>query len=322
MLPAWGCGGMGLQMLYPFDTGLGSDTGPGVTDTGSGVGAETGEPDTDTDTDTDSGSSSEDDTASDWAEGLTGGIIELALTQIACPDCVGATSDLEVTATAAFHEPTAETWVDWLPPSGSCDTSPASNPPTTSYLDLGEWVYLTSGSTSLGLHRTEAGNPTYEASGLGNDEFLRTAYYDLTVPEDEDWASFEVEDAVLTPQSFTDIAPAALLLTNPSAAFSAQISRTGQQFTWAPSGGTGSFVILLEVYSSNGLVLLGQVLCLDDDNGAMTVPASALSAFPTNSMVVVGLYRYQVESVQLPSNGSSAQAVARIGVIGTGVIRQ
>jgi hypothetical protein len=256
--------------------------------------------------------------------GKSGGVVELSLLQVACPDCFGLTSDLEVYANAAFHEPVNGSWTEWLPPSGSCVADPVQGGPASTLLDVGEWVYLTSGSRSIGLRRTSGSSGIlYSATGLGNEDYARTAQYTVSVPDGgELGGSFEVDNAVSTPQGFTSITPAELLYVDSSAAFAAPVRRSGSTtFTWAPSGGTGTFVILISAYHPSSGSYLGSVLCRDADNGSMSVPGSVLSAYPAGALLAVYLWRYQIEEWIIPANGATVESVATVGVLGTGVLR-
>jgi len=251
--------------------------------------------------------------------GLTGGLIEMSLLQIACPDCFGVSSSIVVSASAAFHAPVAESWVDWLPTSGSCQANPTVSGPNVTMVDVGEWVYLNSGSRSLGLRRNSGDSGvTYQASDLGETDFVRTAHYDVQVPES---TGRDISDALLTPQGWSTIEPSSILLTSPMSAFSAPISRQGQTFNWTPYGGSGTFLILLTVYNSAGTNTLGTVLCRGEDNGSLHVPSSFLGGFPRNGLVAITLMRYQVESSTIDSNGSTIEGVASIAVQGTGKIQ-
>ncbi len=251
--------------------------------------------------------------------GMTGGLIEMSLLQIACPDCFGASSAIVVNASAAFHSPVAESWLEWLPTSGTCESNPVVSGPDVTTIDVGEWVYLNSGSRSLGLRRNNGSTGVrYQATGLGETDFIRTAHYDMQVPES---SGRDVTDALLTPQGWSTIEPSAILLTNQVSAFSAPISRQGQMFSWTPYGGSGTFLILLTVYNSAGTTLLGNVLCRGEDNGSLNVPGSYLSGFPRNGLVSITFMRYQIESSTIVSNGSTLEGVASIAVQGTGVIQ-
>ena len=77
----------------------------------------------------------------------------------------------------------------------------------------------------------------------------------------------EAIGALYTPQGWNTIEPAALLFTTIQSAFSAPIRKNNASFSWSPSGGTGTFVILLQVYSPNGANYLGSVICQGNDNG-------------------------------------------------------
>ncbi|MES2638979.1 MAG: IPT/TIG domain-containing protein [Myxococcota bacterium] len=290
-------------------------------------------PDTDVDTDTDSDSDTDADTDSDTdadtdadtdtdtsGTGLTGGLIQFSLLQVACPECIGLTSSLDVSAQAAFHAPTRSGWLDWLPPEGSCVTDATSTPPASSFLDAGEWVYLTSGSRSVGLRGASDG--VYSADGLDESDFVRNAAYDISAPAGgSDLASFDVLDALTTPQSISELTPVDLLYTTSRDAFAARLSRGGTTFTWGPSGGSGTFLIVLSIYNAGGTAVLGEVTCRGADSGSMTVPASALGAYPSGSLALVGMYRYTIGSFVLPDDGSSVDTVASFGVLGTGRIQ-
>jgi hypothetical protein len=253
--------------------------------------------------------------------GLSGGLIELNLFQIACPDCLGYTSDIDVSAAMQLHAPTSGSWLGWLPNSGSCTLNPSPNVPNGRSLDMGEWAYLTSGSISIGMRKSVSGSDiTYKATGLGNEDVARTAQYALTLPEDGDIPAFEMPNALLTPQGFIDIQPYELLYTEIRDAFSARISQSGQLFTWANSGGSGSFVIMVDAYNSQTGSYLGSVLCQGPDNGSMNVPGGYLGGFPVNSLLVVTMVRYQNGSFVRPYDGATIESSAKIGVIGTGIL--
>ncbi len=248
----------------------------------------------------------------------TGGLVQLSLLQIACPQCVGLTTSLQVSAQAGFHDPTRQGWLDWLPAEGSCATDAVSAAPVDTFLDAGEFVYLTSGSRSLGLRSADG---VYSSEGLDEADFVRNAAYDLSAPEGgRDLDSFSVVDALTTPQSISSLTPTDILFTSPRDAFSARISKSGAAFTWSPSGGGGTFLVVLSIYDPGGSSLLGEVTCRGADNGALTVPAGYLSGYPNASLVLVGMYRYTIGTFARPDDGSRVDTVASFGVLGTGSI--
>lgn len=269
-----------------------------------------GRPDTGEDTDTDVTGS-----------GLVGGLVEFSMVQVACPACFSMSVDLQVAGAAAFHEPTAMGWSDWLPASGTCALNPQMPAPTTARQDLGEWVYLESGSTSVPLRRTTGANGVqYEGQGLTEPQFRRNASFDVNVPDGGAYGSFRVEGGLQTTEGFTSLSPMELLYVYPEAAFAAPISQYGQAFTWAPSGSASGFLVLVDVYTEYGDAFLGQIACYGPDNGAMVVPGTLLAQFPSWGLVAVGLYRYHRGESVLPHNGATLESISQFGVLGTGTL--
>jgi hypothetical protein len=265
-----------------------------------------------------------DDTGDVAATGLVGGLVEMSRLQIACPACFGAAAELVVSASAAFHEPADRSWFSGYPDRGSCAVNRVGDPPTTERLDVGEWAYLTSGSTSIGLRRTVgASGVMYTADGLSEADFRSTAAYGLTVPDGGDLGPLDVSDAVTTPQGFDSIEPIGLLYTNPSSAFAEPLRRAGPNtFTWSGSGGSGDFVVQIDVYDPDGAALIGTVACRGPDNGALTVPGTMLAAYPAYSLLAVYLYRLETGGFVLDANGATVETSGIIGVIGTGYLAQ
>ena len=253
--------------------------------------------------------------------GLTGGFAEVGILQIACPDCFGLSSNIDVYADAAFHTPVSGSWFDWMPASGSCEVEPTATSPASSLLSVGDWVYLSSGSTSVGMRSTTTtGGVYYEASGLGVSDFKFSSGYDLSVPDGGSIGSFDINDAVVTPQGFTTVTPAELLYSSPSSAFAAMISRSGETFGWVPSGGSGTFMITVAAYSASTGQYIGSAVCRGPDNGSLRFPGSVLASFPAGSLLAVYMTRYSLETTEISANGSSLEAVATSGVLGTGVL--
>lgn len=268
--------------------------------------------------DTDTGSGDTDDNTD--ADGQIGGLVQMTLVQYACPTCFEpALPDLDVYANAAFHAPTRAGWLDWLPAEGSCASNPGGSAPASSFVDAGEYAYLTSGSRAIAMRA--ASDHVFASSGLDEADYVRNAAYDLDVDGGSGLDAFEVTDAVTTPQSISSLTPAELLYTNPRDAFSAQIRKTNATFTWGPTGGGGSFVVEVQVYSGSSGSALGSVICRGPDDGSLTVPASSLSSYPSGSLLVVGLHRYVIGTFDRPDNGSEVDTLASFGVVGTGVLQ-
>lgn len=259
-----------------------------------------------------------DDTAGGDIEGV-GGVVEFSHLQIACTDCFGTTSP-QVSAFAAFHHATSSTWTEWLPNPGSCVTDPSSVPPTSSFLDVGQNVHLVAGSNSLTLTRTTVGGDVqYDAGSLGDSDFQRTTAYDLEAADGGAWGPFTVVDAVTTGQMITSLYPIELIYTQPQQAFGRGL--LDQPIVYSPYGGSGTFVVLLGFYSSNGANYLGSVVCRDYDNGTFTLHQGYTRSFPSGSLVAVYMYRYQIEWTPMPAAGSYIESVTSIGVVGTASLR-
>ena len=267
----------------------------------------------------DSDSDSDSDGTNPTPTGKTAGLVEFSLLQIACPDCFGSTTSVEVYANVGFHTPVNDSWIGWLPGVGNCVKDLAPTGLNVSFEDVGEYVYLNSGSRSVSLRKTNGSSGTvYQSSSLTETDFVRTASFDLSVPGD---SGKEAIGALYTPQGWNTIEPAALLFTTIQSAFSAPIRKNNASFSWSPSGGTGTFVILLQVYSPNGANYLGSVICQGNDNGSMVIPSSQLQGYPTGALLAVSLFRYQIENATLPGSGDSVEGIASLGVMGTGVLR-
>ena len=251
--------------------------------------------------------------------GKIGGLVHFIRIQIACKECFGSTEELLIDSFAAFHSPTDQDFLAWQPPLGSCVTNAAPNDVAVTRYDVGPWVYLNSGSTSVGLRKTTGADGTsYTASNLTLDDFISNASYDLSVPDGgELGGAFEIRNAVATPQGFSSIQPYELLLVDPASAFSAPVSMSGTSFSWSPSGGTGSFMMRVDIYDPTGASYLGNVVCLGPDNGSMYIPGGYFSSYSYGSLLAVKMYRQQVEETIIPATGDTLQAVSHGGVWGT-----
>ncbi len=285
-----------------------------------GTAMDTGEIDTGTMATVDTGSApTGGGTTGDTGLGLPSGVVQMQHLQVSCPSCLGLTSDLQVSAEAAFHDTVAGGWMDWLPAVGTCSLNPVSDPLVDAYVDVGDWVTLTSGVSTIRLDRSwEASGPVYGVTGLGTDDFLRTAFFDLTVADGGVYGSWSVVDAVLTPTGFTDIQPWELLLVSPLEAFAARLSKSGTTLTWAPEG-TGTFLTMVDVYSPAGLPTGDLVVCQGADSGEMTIPGGYFSAHPVGSLLVVYMIRNQQVRTTF-DEGAWLDGVAQMGVIGTAVL--
>jgi hypothetical protein len=254
-----------------------------------------------------------------------GGIVEFSHLQIACPQCFGDTSP-KVGAFAAFHQPVDGTWTSWLPDPGTCVQNPDSPQPTSSFLDVGQNVFLTAGSRSIGLTRTTVGGQVqYDAGALADADFARNTSFDLEAADGGGWGPFIVDDVLTTGQMITSITqpdytpqPLALLYTTPSTAFERGLLH--YPIYYSPYGGEGTFVVLLDFYSSDGSSFIGEVVCRDYDNGTFTLHEAYASAFPARSLVAVFMFRYLIAWTPNEASGSYIESAVSIGVLGTASI--
>ncbi len=270
----------------------------------------------------DTGDTGGGDTGDTSGAGQTGGLVEFSLLQIACPSCLGYTSDLQVVATAGFHQPTPKSWVSWLPAKGTCVTDPAPTQASTAFLDAGSRLWLEYGpddhpDVSVALDE-DAG--VYGADGLTADDFVRTAGYRVEVAGGGDVPAFTAENAFYTPDSISALTPMEMLYSDPRSAFAAKIKKSAADFTWSSNGGNDGFAVVIDAYNASSGAPLGEVFCYDGDSGSMRVPSNYLSGFPSGSLLVIGMYRYAVDRFVRPDNGSDVQTVITFGVLGTGVL--
>lgn len=249
--------------------------------------------------------------------GQTTGVVEMALVQVACPSCLGYTETVNAWANAAFHAPTAASWLDWLPAEGSCAANPGGGSPASTFLDGGEWLYLTSGSVSIGLRESDG---VYVASSIDEGDWVRNASWDLSLAEGgPDLDAFAVDDALQTPESISAVEPSDMLYTTPQSAFAARVRASNARFTWSPPGGDGQFLVIVDVYSPQGS-FLDEVVCVGPDNGALTVPSGYLSGYPNQSLLVIGMYRLLASAFVRPDDGSDVDTMVTFGVMGTGTL--
>lgn len=292
-------GSVVLPMAYSY-----TDSGPPPDDSG-----QTG----------DSGQTTTTDDTGSTATGLAGGLIEMSFMVYSCEECFGLASPSSCYAATLLHAPKAGSWLGWIPREGTCTLNPAPSTPNATALDQGDWMYLTSGSVSIGMRRTVNGaSIVYDSGEIDSTDFIKNASYTLSVGNG-DVNAFEGVNAAQTPQSFTDIQPASFMDTRASTDFSTQISRSGQQFTWAPYGGSGNVIIVVDVYSGQNGSYLGEIYCNGADNGAFTVPAGYLSSFPSGSLVAITVARDQRGSFVRP-DGATVESTAKLGVVGTGIL--
>ena len=261
-----------------------------------------------------------DDTGGTSSTGGTGGYVELSFVQYACPSCFGLASDLSATAMAQFHTPVQDSWLSWLPATGTCIRDHTASTPSVTLDGVGDYVHLLAGQRTVGLQRIVDSTGTwYEGANLSAADFVSNTSYDLSVPGSGSTAAFQVEDVISTPQGWVSFAPQSLLMDTPYA-YSAQVSRsTGISFSWSPSGG-GEQVLVQMIFGDMSGQTLGTVVCHATNHGSLTVPSPVLSGLPTGSIAIVQIMRFVQSSSTRPDNGSALEGIALLGFVGTALV--
>ena len=276
------------------------------------AGSDPGDADTDADSDSDTDSDSDSDTDIQ-PTGDVEGLVELSYLAYACPGCFGLAGALQFSVAAVFHDPTSTGWYDHLPPKGSCTTDVTTSTPASTYQDLGTWAYLTSGAKSLDLKRG-SGN-VYASSGLGQNDLIKNAYFDLSVPD----SGVDVSSVLLTPSGFDAVGPTAIASDDPQA-FTAIINRNNATFTWSPPSVSQSFVLQVDVYTAQG-AYSGSVLCHTEDTGSATLPAAGFNGYATGSLLAITMVRMEFADEVNPDTGNIIQGASQLGLVGTGKLQ-
>ena len=214
---------------------------------------------------------------------LTIGFAEISLTQIACPACMGVSSEFDISASLKLHQPTTGGYNDMLVPVGTCVTQ-----------ELGSYVSSTplaiSGTASFNsIQLYPSGQAEWSASNL--QEFQIPRREPITVATEAGL----IPNAFETLEGFDDIQPWELRYVDPSYAFAAVVSKQGTTFTWYPVITGAQFEVMVVVYSPDGSQILGLVSCMENDVGYITVPGSYFQAYPTWALAAVYLTRHRTD---------------------------
>ena len=247
----------------------------------------------------------------------TVGYVELGLMQASCPHCFGVPQEINITAYTRFHDPTTASHTSWLPQSDGCrdyyeSSVPAPNKDLGSIVTLknnfGDNIQLSKGYDSTGV--------MYENGYLIESSFRRNTSHNLTVDNKN-------ADAVVeTLRGFDYIEPYSMLYVDPSYAFQTPIKKYNDNtFTWGPSGDINSFfTIHVSVYSYDGAVYYGTVICRSPDMGSMTIPGSYFTQYQTGSLASIHLMRHRILNNQYTDFNGTIEGYSWWEVIGTGYI--
>jgi len=270
--------------------------------------------DADADADTDADADADADPAPD---GYVTGLVDFLYNVNACPECVDPPAEtLEITSNARFHVATPGSWTAWLPPLGTCVRDPVRSPLASVGINLGNWAYLNSGtSTSIGMSLDVSTN-TYKSSALDMSVWLNASSYDLSLPE----AGVDVMGALVTPGGFDELQPIGIL-NGADTAFTQTISAEDAWFAWAPAGISDGISISLLVFDGYTFAAKGELLCWAADTGSFVIPPSYFyspTPYSVDDLMFIGIHRYRTTTSISPVDGGIIEAVAKKGAMGTG----
>lgn len=252
--------------------------------------------------------------------GMGGGMVQIGSTWTPCVDCFIGVPEIDSFGAAVFHSSTVNTWYDWIPAIGTCTFPSGPNVNPSDYYDVGNFIQVISPFSSTTLMRFyESGRPTYR-SGIMN--FSPNSGYELAVGMNSTLGDFSIPDAVSTPKEFTHAQPSQYFTSDPYSGFFGILRRGyANQFTYAPYGESDFFIVTIDVYDDSGSTYLGGVMCVDLDDGSMTMPAGTLSSFPSYSLVAITYYKWIVTESIVPTTGDTVEGVGQYGLVGTATLQ-
>ena len=241
--------------------------------------------------------------------GGIGGYFNYAVSQVACPACVGETQSINIALTAKFHDPTNQSHTEWIPNVGECVTSFSMFTPSVVPRNYGNKLTVSNGFRTMEMY-------------FNGNEYTGTIYetqYDRDTLHTvlTDAGDFEFESI----HGFDTLEPQSMLYVDPSYAFAAPIYRSGATFWWSPAGSNYPFMITVAVYTYDGSSLLGYVSCVTGDVGQMTIPGQYLSQFPAGSITAIHLERHKVVLEEFVEQGTYIETHMSHQVVGTGYLQ-
>ncbi|HCT50956.1 MAG TPA: hypothetical protein DF712_00710 [Balneola sp.] len=239
---------------------------------------------------------------------LTIGYGEIHFRQIACPPCVGAASEFDITATLKLHYPTSGDYTDYLQEPGTCTTNLIQTYVSSQPLASNQPAAFN------GITLNPSGQGEWYNGFIYEYQYERNTSYSITTEHGI------INNAFTSIEGFDDIQPYTLLWVDPSYAYDTVISKNGTTFTWYPSVPNSQFEIIVAVYSMDGSQFLGAVSCLENDVGSMFIPGSYFQMFPSYAIAAVHLIRHRIDRRPAPELNGYLQSHMIWEVIGTGHI--
>ena len=245
---------------------------------------------------------------SDEMTELTVGYGEIHFRQIACPQCVGAASEFDISATLKLHYPTSGDYTDYLQEPGTCTTNLIQTHVSAQPLQS------TQPAAFNGITLNPSGQGEWYNGFIYEYQYERNTSYSVTSEHGV------ISNAFTSIEGFDDIQPYTLLWVDPSYAYDAVISKSGTNFTWYPAVNNSLFEIIIAVYSMDGSQFLGAVSCLENDTGSMFIPGSYFQMYPNYAIAAVHLIRHRIDRVPAPDLNGYLQSHMIWEVVGTGHI--
>ena len=239
---------------------------------------------------------------------LTIGYGEIKFRQVACPACVGETSEFDITATLKLHQPTSGNYIDNLTPVGTCSTNLFETHVSSQPLSSTQQAYFN------GITLAPVGSGEWHNSYLYEHQYERNASHSVSSEHGT------IADAFVTIEGFDSINPYTLLWVDPSYAFEAVISKSGTTFSWAPSLPNTQFEIIIAAYTPDGSQFLGAVSCMENDLGSMFIPGTYFQSYPHWSLVAVHFLRHKIGMSPSEELNGNFQSHMIWEVVGTGHI--
>ncbi len=268
--------------------------------------------------DTQTQETQDEDTNTEQDLSKTVAYVEMGLMQASCPYCMGLSQEINTTAKVRLHQPTTAEHTSWLPQQDGCRDYYESNV-STQNIDVGSSVMLenTMGDNFQLNRSQDASGVIYENSYISDFNFRRNTAHTLSVN------GSTAENVLETLRGFDFIEPYTMLYVDPSYAFQAPVNRYGDNtFTWGPSGDQNSFfTIHISVFSNDGSMYYGTVICRSNDVGYMAIPGSYFQQYQNGNIVSIHLMRHRVFKNQYEDFGGTIEGYSWWEVIGTGYIQ-
>ena len=244
--------------------------------------------------------------------------VEMGLMQASCPYCMGLQQEINTTAKVRFHQETTSDHTSWLPVVDGCRDYYESSVNSPN-IDMGQSIsLLNTFGDNIQLNKVyDETGVIYENSYIQENSFRRNTQHTLNA------SGKTASNVVETLRGFDYIEPYQMLYVDPSYAFQAPINKNGNNvFTWGPSGDNSSFfTIHISVYSYDGSVYYGTVICKSEDTGYMTIPGSHFQQYQNGSLTSIHLMRHRIQKQEYEDFGGTIESYSWWEVIGTGYIQ-